>query len=328
MDIVQFKNKFQKKIVKEIINDAPSRPKVSVCIQTYQHREYIGECLDSILAQKTSFEFEILLGDDDSNDGGREICNKYARIFPNKIRLFHHHRENNIAIDRTPTGRFIFMYNLFMARGQFIALCEGDDYWSDPYKLQKQIDLLESKTNFIACFTNAIVIENNLESHPYVNHNNKTTYSISDIITLGGGFYPTASLVFRNVIKNWPEFSFNYRSGDRILSLLLANQGDFYYLDEITCAYRRHSGGVFSSIKNKSKIRQKLNYENIKLLKEFNLYTDCKYHKDIKKSTSKLAKTGLLRDRSLIFNKQTKDALKELNCLDWISFLKEIILKK
>src|SRR5690606_4409195 len=113
-------------------------PVVSVCVQTYQHAPYIRECLDSILMQKTDFPFEILLGEDESSDGTREICIEYAEKFPDKIKLFLHRRENNIQIFGYPTGRFNFLTNLYSSNGKYIAICEGDDYWTDSDKLQKQ----------------------------------------------------------------------------------------------------------------------------------------------------------------------------------------------
>lgn len=140
--------KYIKVQVHEVTNNVPSNPLVSVCVQTFQHANYIEQCLDGILMQKINFDYEILLGDDESTDGTREICEKYAKKYQNKIRLFLHSRENNIKINDRPTGRFNFMYNLSKARGKYIALCEGDDYWTDQSKLQKQVDFLENHPDY------------------------------------------------------------------------------------------------------------------------------------------------------------------------------------
>ena len=118
---------------------------VSVCVQTYNHEKYIKQCLDSILAQVTSFDFEIILGEDDSNDNTRNICIDYAKNSPEKIKLFLRHRKDVIYINNVPTGRYNFISNLNESRGKYIALCEGDDYWTDKNKLQKQVDFLKSK---------------------------------------------------------------------------------------------------------------------------------------------------------------------------------------
>lgn len=147
----EFKTKYEYKSVVENKNDVSEDPIISVCVQTYQHADYIEDCLKGILMQETDFKYEILLGEDASSDGTREICIKYAKNHPDKIRLFLHHRENNIKINGSPTGRFNFLYNLYTAKGKYIALCEGDDYWTDPYKLQKQVDFLEANPDLAMC---------------------------------------------------------------------------------------------------------------------------------------------------------------------------------
>src|SRR5690554_1685950 len=169
MNFEEFLDQYQKVPVVEYQNHVPENPLVSVCVQTYQHAPYIRECLDSILMQKTDFPFEILLGEDASTDGTREICIEYAEKFPDKIRLFLHQRENNIQILDCPTGRFNTLHNFYKSRGKYIAICEGDDYWIDPLKLQKQIDILEKNVEYGLVHTNChylhdkkkIVIKNN-----------------------------------------------------------------------------------------------------------------------------------------------------------------------
>ena len=98
MTFQEFKNQYQKASVEQFSCDIVGDLRVSVCVQTYQHKEYIRDCLESILVQKTSFNFEILIGEDDSSDGTREICLEYAKRYPNKIRLILHDRKNNIKI--------------------------------------------------------------------------------------------------------------------------------------------------------------------------------------------------------------------------------------
>jgi glycosyltransferase involved in cell wall biosynthesis len=120
-------------------------PRVSVQVTTYQHAPYIGRCLDGILMQQTSFPIEILVGDDESTDGTREICLRYAERHPDRIRLFLCRRE----LSHVPWhGNDIMLngYWLFCAsRGKYLAICEGDDYWTDPLKLEKQVDALERR---------------------------------------------------------------------------------------------------------------------------------------------------------------------------------------
>src|SRR5699024_5534697 len=117
MNFEEFKTKYEHKPVEEYPNAVTNKPVVSVCVQTYNHAPYIKECLDGILMQKTDFPIEVLLGEDASTDGTREICLEYAQKYPEKIRLFLHHRENNIKINGNPTGRFNSLYNLYSAQG-------------------------------------------------------------------------------------------------------------------------------------------------------------------------------------------------------------------
>ena len=116
------------------------KPLVSVCIQTYQHAPYIRECIDSVLMQETNFPFEIILGEDDSTDGTREICIEYHNRHPDIIRLFLRSEKDKIYINDEKTGRFNYIQNLKEAKGRYIALLDGDDYWISKNKLQQQAD--------------------------------------------------------------------------------------------------------------------------------------------------------------------------------------------
>jgi cellulose synthase/poly-beta-1,6-N-acetylglucosamine synthase-like glycosyltransferase len=145
MNFRDFKDKFEKIPVEHCPSQTPETPLVSVCVMTYNQADYIEDCLEGILMQKTDFPVEILLGEDGSSDGTRKICIDYANKYPDKIRLFLHHRENNIKINGKQTGRFNFLYNFYAAKGKYIALCDGDDYWTDHLKLQKASGFHESK---------------------------------------------------------------------------------------------------------------------------------------------------------------------------------------
>ncbi|MEZ4781129.1 MAG: glycosyltransferase [Flavobacteriaceae bacterium] len=118
-------------------------PLVSVVVGVYNHERFIKLCLNGILMQKTDFKYEIILGEDASTDGTREICKEYAKRFPDKIKLFLRSRKDVIYINGNATGRYNFIENLKACQGKYIALCDGDDYWTDPLKLQKQVDFLK-----------------------------------------------------------------------------------------------------------------------------------------------------------------------------------------
>jgi glycosyltransferase involved in cell wall biosynthesis len=119
-------------------------PFVSVCIQTYQHKDFIAECIESAVRQKTSFPFEIIIGEDDSTDGTRKICQHYAAKYPELIKLFLRSEKDKIYVYGQKTGRHNYIENLKTAKGKYIALLDGDDYWIDDTKLQKQADFMEA----------------------------------------------------------------------------------------------------------------------------------------------------------------------------------------
>src|SRR5690554_5823117 len=157
MEFEVFKEKYQHKSVVEYPNRVIDKPAVSVCVPTYQHVAYIQECLDSIIKQKTTFPFEIIVGEDNSTDGTREICIKYANRYPTKIRLLLHNKENKVSVLGKTTGGFNNLYNFYSAKGKYIARCEGDDYWTDIYKLQKQFDFMEANPNYFVCGHDAFI---------------------------------------------------------------------------------------------------------------------------------------------------------------------------
>lgn len=245
MNFKEFLGQYQKVQVEQFTHQVSEKPLLSVCVQTYQHVNFIKQCLDGILMQETNFDFEILLGEDASTDGTREICTDYAQKHPDKIRLFLHHRENNIAIGWQPTGRFNLMYNLFSANGKYIALCEGDDYWTDPLKLQKQVDFLEANEGYVACYHSCSVVDENGtlirkdKWNTYKNHN-------SEDLLHGNGHLITSTVMYRNLI-NFPIESMKVKNADTVLWHLLGFHGAAKFIDTIAPSmYRIHGGGIWS----------------------------------------------------------------------------------
>ncbi len=269
MDNKRFLSIYQKKEVEVFQDISLWKPKVSVCIQTYQHVYYIKQCLDGILMQQTTFPFEILLGDDASTDGTREICKKYAHKHPDKIRFFLHHRENNIAINGNPTGRFNFIYNLYNARGNYIALCEGDDYWTDPLKLQKQVDFLEENPDYGLCFTRFEVkdekegiFKEDKNGHYFDDFRKHIVFDFEKFAKGWYGGMPT--LVFRKSSFNIAKAtSYKYFRDVHLITELLSN-GKGICLNMFTTVYRLHDGGIYTSTNNLDRARiGKLCYQEI-----------------------------------------------------------------
>lgn len=247
MDYQEFKATYQKKEVCEYANMVAPNPLVSVCIQTYQHAPFIIKCLDGILGQRTTFPFEILIGEDGSYDGTREICIKYAEKYPDIIRLFLHHRENNISINGHPSGRFNFLYNLFNARGKYIAICEGDDFWVNSYKLQKQVYFMEANPDYSLSVGRVDMLNEatgKIEIRDErINLDNKDTFSAKDFLIKP--FSQTSSFLFIRNNLDFPNWLFRVHAGDQSLVIITTRYGGkIKYHRDLFSIYRVHSGSI------------------------------------------------------------------------------------
>src|SRR5690606_32143685 len=155
---------------------------------------------------QTTFPFEIILGEDESSDGTREICIQYAAKHPDKIKLFLRSRKDVIYINGNPTGRYNFIENLKACTGKYIALCEGDDYWTDPLKLQKQVDFLEGNPEYVGCFHSTLIAdETRLNEKKLWRTYTKKVFTIEDTISKLSLFH-TSSFLFRKDVLMIPEW--------------------------------------------------------------------------------------------------------------------------
>lgn len=234
-------------------------PKVSVCIQTYNHESFIAQAIESVLGQEVNFEFELIIGEDDSSDGTREIVRSYAGRFPDIIRLFLNDRQNVIHVGGKATGRWNFLNNLRHAKGEYVALLDGDDYWIDRRKLQKQVDFLDLHRRYVACCHDVeLLYEGNTgpQRRPL---RRPSGHSISLVDLLEGNVIPTCSVVYRRCAPEpLPDWLERTPTGDWPLHILNARRGDYYFMDEKLAVYRVHEGGYWSSNDRAFYARRKL----------------------------------------------------------------------
>jgi len=233
-----------------------ARPLVSVCCTTYNLEEYVSEMIQSILGQEATFDFEIIIHDDASTDGTQKIINSFFEKYPTKIkRVF---QEKNLYSNLEFGLGYIFnSYILPEAAGKYIAICDGDDYWTDTHKLQKQVDYLEQHDDCSACVTNALVLnEISNEKKEFHSGIEEGYLTESKIILTGGAVYPTSTLVFNKfkftssrVYKQYNEFS-KYYDYDTLFIYCLLFEGKIGYLKDCTAVYRRWEGGIYSGIMN------------------------------------------------------------------------------
>ncbi|SKB36743.1 Glycosyltransferase involved in cell wall bisynthesis [Salegentibacter holothuriorum] len=311
MNFTQFKNLFEKKEVTEYKNKAVHTPLVSICIQTYNQASYIKESLDAILSQKINFSIELLLGDDDSTDGTREICIAYAKKYPEKIRLFFHHRMNNISVSGKPTGIFNSLYNIFSSRGKFIAYCDGDDLWDDTYKLQKQVDYLRANPNTSFTYHEVKLIDKN---GLLISNNSDLKLSERDFTStqLKKAFIqpPISTWCFRNQIKDIPIEFTKIFNGDNFWMSLLGNYGDGKYLENIKPSfYRIHPASIWSTAEKSFQLKSK--FETYSYLSKY-------YKRKKDKNLSEHFKSRANNYAKMIF----KYYLKRKKMLEIIKFLK------
>ncbi len=254
--------------------------KVSISCTTYNHEDYIADAIDSFLMQKTNFDFEILIHDDASTDETPNIIREYAKKYPDIIKPIYQ-AENQYSKGVTRIG---YRFNDLRAKGKYIALCEGDDYWKDPYKLQKQVDYMESHPECSMCFHAAEIVhaDKKLTGRKVKNYNNSCICPIEDLIIGGGAFCATASFLYpKKLIEKLPEFFLEAHVGDYPLQMILASKGYAYYIDEIMSAYRTGVRGSWTNRKlldGNVKQNMIINHKkNINILDEFNEYTNHKY---------------------------------------------------
>lgn len=197
--------------------------------------------MDSFLMQKTNFDVEILIGEDCSTDNTKMIVEDYVKKYPGKIRM--------ITSEQNVGGRANAMRIQRESKGKYIAICEGDDYWTDPFKLQKQVDYMESHPECSLCFHSAGI--EYASSKPVKRlikpYRGSRVSPTEDIIKGGGGFCPTPSLFYpKKMMDHPPGFYRKAPVGDYPMQMYLASQGYAYYLDECMAVYRSDVDGSWT----------------------------------------------------------------------------------
>jgi len=209
--------------------------KVSVCVITYNHEDYIDECLNSILQQKTDFKYEIVVGEDGSKDDTRSRILKLQKKYTEKLLLLPD--EGNLGM--MPN----FIRTLTSCSGEYIALCEGDDYWTDPYKLQKQVDFLEEHKDFSICFTNTSYLDTASGALKKVITADRDVLYINDLFYKN--YIATQTVVYRAQDMVLPAGFDELQVGDWPLHVLMAQFGKIRHLDDHTAVYRVHQSNVW-----------------------------------------------------------------------------------
>lgn len=246
-------------------------PLVSVCVPTFQHVNYIKKCLDSILGQKTNFPYEILIGEDDSTDGTREVCLSYAEKNTDKIRLFLRREEDKLIRFGRKFGRLNHLALYRSARGKYVCICDGDDFWVDDQKLQLQVDLLEKYPDASLCITDTF-IENDPIGRPSGLPDVFTIFT-PDQLRKKNYFGHISSWMMRNAMSELLKSEVVIKASplDMVVFTFYKIRGNTIYLPRLTSHYHLNPTGVF---------RSKSVKRNHKAMFEINWYLFYYLHKD------------------------------------------------
>lgn len=230
-------------------------PLVSVFCITYNHVKFIRDAIDGFLMQETTFPVEIFVHDDASIDGTAEIVGEYAEQYPHlfwtiiqKENQWSQFTSHQVWFPQKILGPMSY---LSQQRGEFIALCEGDDYWTDPLKLEKQVQFLCKNETYSGVFHRCLVVDENGDNIPHYwnDVDYQTCYTQKECLLDLRSAYPTASLVFRTACVRNGVFPHYYRSSpcDHTLDVLITKSGNLAFMNFMGSAYRKHDGGVWWS---------------------------------------------------------------------------------
>jgi glycosyltransferase involved in cell wall biosynthesis len=210
--------------------------KVSVCIVTYGHEKFIAQAINGVLMQDCDFEVELIIANDCSPDNTDEVIQNILVNHPLASRIKYIKQDENLGM----ISNFIFAMK--ECKGKYIALCEGDDYWTDPLKLQKQVDFLEANPDYVLCFHQVNILKINGEIVDDFITKVPENYETIETLARLGNYIHTPSVVFRNTIKEFPfEFS-QSPIGDYFLYMMLAEHGKLKYLEGNMAVYREGVG--------------------------------------------------------------------------------------
>ena len=219
-----------------------STPMVSICMAAYNHERFIGKAIESVVNQKTDFPIQLIIGEDCSKDRTREICEKYAVQYPDKILLLP--SDSNWGMSKNG------MRIMQQARGKYVAILDGDDYWSDPHKLRDQVAFMEQNPDYALVHTDidAVDDDGNFIENELVNER-RTKYQNGHVffkLMEGYNFISSCTALFRHeyltigddgMDKYWYSFDYWYW-------LRLAMRGKVHYMNKRTACYRIHAGGI------------------------------------------------------------------------------------
>lgn len=220
-----------------------STPLVSICCLAYNHEKFIKDAIEGFLMQRTTFPFEIIIHDDASTDKTIEIIREYENRNPELFNNIYQ-KENQFSQGIKPTINFLYP----KARGKYVALCEGDDYWIDSDKLQKQVDFLEHNKDYTICFHNVKINKHGKLINDYITRDVPGSTNILELAK--GNYMHTPSVVFKRNWKELPSWFAACPAGDYALHMINAQFGKIKKMNDVMAVYRIHDSNIWANQDN------------------------------------------------------------------------------
>ena len=282
-------------------------PLVSVIMITYGHEKYIQKAIEGVFLQKTNFPVELIIANDCSPDNTDELVKEIIKKSPPNIQVRYTKHEANKGMNLN----FIWAYQ--QVKGKYVAVCEGDDYWTDENKLQKQVDFLEQNPDYSISCHNIFLLNGDILSSdsPYDRENTQDTYTLDDLACRN--IIPTLSVVYRHFSINFPDWYHSTPMGDYPLMLWIAQKGKIKYFKEKMAVYRQNVG-VWSG--------KKINYKNSFMMFD-GLIEHFKDNPTVKKNLKDHKDKYI---KAMLYSKSFSEVIrdknwKELSCIDKLKAL-------
>ncbi len=270
---------------------------VSVKMITYNHENFIAQAIEGILMQETNFFYNLIIADDCSPDNTEEIVKNIILTNPKGHLIKYFRQKKNIGI------KLNGIFGLNQCNGKYIALCEGDDYWTDPYKLQKQVDFLESHSDVSVCFHDYMVFNENTLSPSKLDAQSNQPIDLQNFFFSSyneSKYWVTQPLtaVFRSSSLDMSIFEYYNKFKDYHLFYHLLQSGKGYYMSDIMGVYRQHQMGVFTSLSKLARME-----EDYKIKRDIYLVNNDKNYKGFYEGAAALYLLTLLKTKPLDSNK-------------------------